>query len=145
MHSSRTWLFIKDLLVWFFNWQVYHATLLVCLIHIYPYISIYTYISKNHSPEDSPSSYRIAVSLHSQKRITHHTDILLTFDNFRAQVSVWVKANKQKTWDLKKNERETITVNNNFVVKNEKIKAFFGTCTPTTIWSLEQHTFHGDT
>lgn len=37
------------------------------------------------------------------------------------------------------------TVNNNFIVKNEKIKAFFGTCTPFTTLSLEQPTFHSDT
>lgn len=40
------------------------------------------------------------------EREWHITGILSTSDSFRAQVPVWVKANKQKTWDLKENEGE---------------------------------------
>lgn len=71
-------------------------------------------------------------------------DILSTSDSFRAQVSVWVKANKQKIWDLKKNEgkaEQSITTSE---LKMKK-KSIFGTCTPSTTSSPEQPTFHGDT
>lgn len=54
-------------------------------------------------------------------------------DSFRAQVSLCVRANKQKTWDLQKNEGETKQKRTISSLKTKKkAKAFFlNACTPT--------------